>query len=74
MVINHSKMGSRRGGVRGGGGRRGSRVGQRGMGQGFEEERRSLERKMDSGCSSRGSEWPRYLLTLSSFPTLLDAS
>lgn len=42
MVINLSKMGSRRGGVRGGGG---SRVGRRGMGQGLEEEGRSRERK-----------------------------
>lgn len=41
MVINHSKMGSRRGGVRERWGRRGSRVGQRGMGQGLEEERGS---------------------------------
>lgn len=29
---------------------------------------------MDSGCNRRVSEWPRYLLTLSSFFTLLDAS
>lgn len=45
MVINHSKMGGRRGGVRGRGGRRESGVGQRGMGQGLEEEGRSQDRK-----------------------------
>lgn len=45
MVINHSKMGGWRAGVRGKGGRRGSRVGQRGIGQGLGEERRRCERK-----------------------------